>query len=106
LDPAPLKVKVISMSEKIRQKPTIDETKLKPIRDRNRERGLILKELRNRSPLTIEELSEATNLPKTRVLDHIIALRQLGRVATVGEKGDWFLYALSEIKEVEKEDTT
>ncbi len=101
MDPAPLKVKVKSMSDKIGGKQTIDEAKLKAIRDRNRERGLILKELRNRSPLTIEELSEATNLPKTKVLGHIIALRQFGRVTTVGEKGDWFLYALSEIKEVE-----
>jgi len=101
LDLAQLKVKVISMSEKLGEKRIVDEVKLKAIRDRNRERGLILKELRNRSPLTIEELSEATNLPKTTVLDHIIALRQFGRITTVGERGDWFLYALSETKEVE-----
>jgi len=100
LDPVPLKVKVTSMSEKTGGKQKVDEAKLKAIRDRNRERGLVLKELRNRSPLTIEELSEATNLPKAKVLQHIIALRQFGRVTTVGEKGDWFLYALTEIKEV------
>ena len=40
----------------------IDKARLKPIYERNRERGLIIRELKDRGPSTIAELSEATDL--------------------------------------------
>ena len=79
------------MSEKIK----MDKARLKPIYERNIERGLIIKKLKNRGPLTITELSKATDLEAGKVLKHIIALRQLGRITTVGEKDNEFIYALS-----------
>jgi len=73
----------------------VDKAKLKPIYERNRERGLIIGELKKRGPLTIAELSEATRLQVGKVLKHIIALRQLGRITTAGERDNEFVYALS-----------
>jgi len=73
----------------------IDKARLKPIHERNRERGLIIRELKNHGPSTIAELSEATRLQVGKVLKHIIALRQLGRITTVGERDNEFVYALS-----------
>ena len=80
------------MSEKRRK---IDKAKLKPIHERNRERGLIIQELKANGPSTIPELSRATRLETGKVVGHIIALRQLGRITVVGQKEDYFIYALS-----------
>jgi len=77
------------------EKRKIDKARLKPIYKRNRERGLIIRELKTQGPSTIADLSEATRLQVGKVLEHIIALRQLGRVATVGERDNEFVYALS-----------
>ena len=73
----------------------IDKARLKPIYERNRERGLIIRELKNQGPSTIAELSKSTRLQVGKVLKHIIALRQLGRINTVGERDNEFVYALS-----------
>jgi len=84
------------MSEPISTKMRkVDKAKLKPIYERNRERGLIIRELKTRGPSTIAELSEATRLEVGKVLEHIIALRQFGRVTTTGERDNEFVYALS-----------
>lgn len=80
------------MSEERRK---IDRDKLKPIYDRNKERGSIINALKNRGPSTISELTEATGLQIEKVLSHIIALRQFGRITVVGEKEYEFVYALS-----------
>lgn len=73
----------------------IDEAKLKPIHERNRERGLIIRELKANGPSTIPELSRATRLETLKVVEHIIALNQLGRITIVGQKEDHFIYDLS-----------
>lgn len=73
----------------------VDKAKLKPIYERNKERGLVLKEFKARERVTVEEVAEATHLQKWKVLKHLIALRQLGRVTIVGEKDDQFVYALT-----------
>jgi transcription initiation factor IIE alpha subunit len=72
--------------------PKIDPAKLEIIRERNRERGLIIKELKNRGPLTIEELAKTTGLDLEKVLKHVIALRQLGRIAVAKEKDEQYTY--------------
>lgn len=79
------------MSNKKRK---IDKEKLKPIYERRKERGLIINELRARGPLTIPELSKATELEPHKVLMYLIALRQFGKVDIVDEKGDQLVYAL------------
>ena len=73
----------------------VNKAKLKPIYARNKERGLILGEFKARGKVTVEELAEATHLQKWKVLEHLIALRQLGRVTIVGEKDDQWVYALT-----------
>ncbi len=80
------------MSKKVRK---INKLKMKPIHERNKERGRILEELKAKGQMTVEELAESTYLQKWKILKHLIALRQLGRVAIVGEKDDQFLYALT-----------
>ncbi len=73
----------------------IDKEKLKPIYERRKERELIIKELKDRGPLTIPELSEATGLETTKVFQHVIALTQFGRIVVASGKGDYLTYALS-----------
>jgi len=59
------------------------------------ERQMIIGAVKERGPLTIKELSEATDIPSNRVLRHIIALRKAGTVSEVGEKEHGYLYAVS-----------
>jgi len=59
------------------------------------ERQMIIGAIKERGPLTIKELSEATDIPSNRVLRHIIALRKAGTVSEVGEKEHGYLYAVS-----------
>ena len=59
------------------------------------DRWLILKELEGRGPLTIKELSRATGLAESAIVNHMIALRWLRRISTAGKKDDLYLYALS-----------
>ncbi len=84
------------MSSKKRK---IDKEKLKPIHERRKTRGLLIKELRTRGPLTIPELSKATGMETDKVVMHMIALRQFGRISIVGEKDDQLIYALSSQQE-------
>jgi len=44
------------------EKPRIDPEKAKEMQERNRERNLILREMRNHNPLTMDELSKATGI--------------------------------------------
>ena len=77
----------------------LDKEKLKVIQERNKERGLIIKELKAKGPSTLEKLSEATGLEKEKLFQHIIALRQLGKIAFMNKEGDQYLYGLSESEE-------
>lgn len=80
------------MSSKKRK---IDKEKLKPIYERRKIRGLIIKELRARGSSTIPELSKATGMETDKVVMHMIALRQFGHVNIVGEKDGQLIFALS-----------
>jgi transcription initiation factor IIE alpha subunit len=79
------------------EKKKIDPEKLRIIQERNRERGLILKELKDKGPSTLDMISEATGIEKEKLFKHIVALRQLGKIAFVEKKEDEFLYGLPEV---------
>ena len=79
------------------EKKKIDPEKLKIIQERNKERGLILKELKTKGPATLDKLSKATGLDKETLFKHIVALRQLGKIAFVEKKENEFLYGLPEV---------
>jgi len=72
----------------------IDRSKLEPIRKRQEERGLIIKELKNH-PSTIPEVSKATGLEPSGVFKHIVALMQFGKVTVVGQRDDQLIFTLS-----------
>lgn len=78
------------MSEKLR----IDPKKTKEMQERTKERNLIIQEIKSRGPLTIEELSKTVKIEKSRLLRHLITMRQFGKVQTVGERDDQFVYGL------------
>lgn len=58
------------------------------------ERQMIISAIRERGPLTIKELSETTDIPSSRILWHIIALRKAGTISEVGEKEHGYLYTV------------
>ncbi len=76
------------------EKPRIDPKKTKEMQERTKERNLIIQEIKSRGPLTIEELSKTVKIEKSRLLRHLITMRQFGKVQTVGERDDQFVYGL------------
>lgn len=61
------------------------------------EQQTILSEIR-KEPRTIPEISSATGLPIKKVVRHIIDLRGAGVIAEVGEKEDYYLYGIIQVK--------
>ena len=70
------------------------------------ERWLILNELKSKGPQTIERLAKTLGLTQRRILEHMIAMRWLGRVSIVEEEGDWYLYAATGSPEKTREEET
>jgi len=58
------------------------------------ERQMIIGAIKERGPLTISELSEATGVAPDKILRHMIALRKIGVVSEVGEKEHQYLYTV------------
>jgi len=58
------------------------------------ERHMITGAIKERGPLTVEEISQLTNLRPSRIVQHLIALRKNGAVAEAGEKNRQYLYQL------------
>jgi len=58
------------------------------------ERQMIIGAIRDGGPLTIRELSQATDIPPNQILRHVIALRKVGEISEAGEKGDEYLYTI------------
>jgi DNA-binding transcriptional ArsR family regulator len=56
------------------------------------ERHMILGALKEKGPLTIEEIAQLTELQQSKIVQHIIALRKNGLISEVGEKNRQFLY--------------
>ncbi len=79
--------------------PKIDEERYYAITEKimkdEIERQMILNEIRERGPLTIREISEATGISPRNVLRHIIALRKNGLVSEAGEREDGYLYRIT-----------
>ena len=76
------------------EKPRIDLEKTKTIQERTKERNLIVQGLKNQGSLTVEELSKITGIEKPKLLKHLIAMRQFGKVLIVGERNNQLVYGL------------
>lgn len=59
------------------------------------ERSLIKGALKEKGLLTVEEISQITELQPNVIVQHIIALRRNGAIAEAGEKNRQFLYKLA-----------
>ncbi|MCJ7424906.1 ArsR family transcriptional regulator [Candidatus Bathyarchaeota archaeon] len=55
---------------------------------------MITRALKDKGPLTAEELAQLTGLQPNRTVQHLIALRRDGLVTEAGEKSDQYLYQL------------
>ncbi len=58
------------------------------------ERNLITRALKEKGPLTAEELTQLTGLQPNKTVQHLIALRRDGRIGEAGEKDGQYLYQL------------
>ena len=58
------------------------------------ERHMITGALKEKGPLTAEELVQVTGLQPSKIVQHLIALRRDGKVNEVGEKNRQYLYQL------------
>lgn len=76
----------------------IDEKKYRQVVDSimhdEIERHMIIGAIKERGPLTVEELWQLTDLHPTIIMQHIIALRRNGVVGEAGEKDRQYLYQL------------
>ncbi|HVO36968.1 MAG TPA: winged helix-turn-helix domain-containing protein [Candidatus Acidoferrum sp.] len=75
-------------------KPKVDPEKTKAMQERTRERNLIVQAIKNQGSMTVEELSKITDLEKPKLLKHLIAMRQFGKVLIVGERNSQLVYGL------------
>jgi predicted ArsR family transcriptional regulator len=78
------------------EKSKVDVQKVKETQERNRERNLIVQEMRSRGSLTVEDLSKTVGIEKAKILKHLIAMRQFGKVQVVGERDNQLVYSLPE----------
>ena len=76
------------------EKPKVDPEKTKAMQERTKERNLMIKEIKSQGPLTIEELSRTIGIEKSKLVKHIIAMRQFGKITVVGERNNQFVYDL------------
>jgi len=81
------------------QKPRIPPEKAKEIQERARQRGLIVRQIKNQGPSTIDDLSKATGMEKDKVFRHLIAMLRFGKIMIVGERDNDLLYGLPEGEE-------
>jgi len=86
----PREVRIVSEKRKI------DLEKAREMQERAKERNLILREMKNQGPSTVDELSKVTSMEKSRLLQHLIAMRQFGKVLVVGVRDNQLVYALPE----------
>ncbi len=76
------------------EKSTVDLEKSREIQERNKERTLIIQEMKNRGASTIDELANFTRMEKTKLFRHLVAMRQFGKVSIVGERDGQLAYGL------------
>jgi len=80
------------------EKPKLDPEKVKELQERTKERNLILKVMKDHGPSTVDELSKATSMEKSKLVKHLVAMRIFGKVAVVGERDNQLVYSLPEEK--------
>jgi len=78
------------------EKPRIDPQKAKEMQENARDRNLIMQEMKNHGPSTIDELSKTTGMEKWKLLKHLVAMRQFGKISIVGERDNQLVYGLPE----------
>jgi len=78
------------------EKPKISPETAKMMQERARERSLILKEIKNQGPSTLDDLSKATGISREKLFKHVIAMRQFGKIAITGERDNQLVYSLPE----------
>lgn len=76
--------------------PKIPPEKAKEMQERTRERNLIVKELKDQGPQTLDELSKVTGIEREKLFKHVIAMRQFGKLAIAGERDNQLVYGLPE----------
>ena len=59
------------------------------------ERHMIIGAIREKGPLTVEEISQLTELLPHQIVQHLIALRRNGTISEAGEKNRQYLYQLA-----------
>jgi len=84
------------------EKPKIAPEKQKEMQERAKERNLILKEIKNQGPVTLDQLVKSTGIDKEKLFKHIIAMRQFGKIAIAGERDNQLVYGLPEGEETSK----
>jgi len=80
------------------EKPKVDPQKAKEMQEHAKERSLILQALKSKGALTVGELTRVTGLEKSKIVKHLVALRQFGKALIVGERDDEFVYGLPDEK--------
>jgi predicted ArsR family transcriptional regulator len=78
------------LSEKLK----VDPQKTREMQERNKERSLIVQEMKSRGSLTVEDLSKTVGIEKAKILKHLIAMMQFGKVQVVGERDNQLVYSL------------
>ena len=81
------------------EKPKIAPEKAKEMQERAKERNLILKEIKNQGPSTLDELAKVTGIDREKLFKHVIAMRQFGKIAIAGERDNQLVYGLPEGEE-------
>jgi hypothetical protein len=81
------------------ERPKLAPEKAKEMQERSKERNLILKEMKNIGPSTLDELSKATGIEREKLFKHVIAMRQFGKIAIRGERDNQLVYGLPEGEE-------
>jgi len=81
------------------EKAKIAPEKAKEMQDRAKERSLILKEIKNQGPSTLDELAKVTGIDREKLFKHILAMRQFGKIAIAGERDNQLVYGLPEGEE-------
>ena len=76
------------------EKPKMDPEKTKAMQERTKERNLIVQGMKNQGSMTVEELSKITGMEKPKILKHLIAMSQFGKVLIVGERDRQCVYGL------------
>ena len=78
------------------EKSKMPPEKIKEMQERASKRNLILREMKNHGPSTVDELAKATGMEKPNLLKHLIAMRQFGKVSVVGKRDRQLVYGLPE----------